>query len=337
MKLSALTAILLLSFGFNTKADNAIGGSEKSISEKPISANTSADPILSDAPEKISDHVWVIEDRLTTPLVPNIGFVIGKKAILVVDTGLGAKNGKFVYDTAVKLAPKHHVYLVTTHFHPEHDLGASAFPKSTDLIRAHSELEDIAEFNLGLAREFSKRSKINATLLKGAKYRKADVTFEDEKFLDLGDLDVRLVELGPNHTRGDVGIFVEGDRVLFSGDDAMKGLPSFASPYSSLEHWLKTLDFLTRLRPKIVVPSHGPVGGKSYISDYRKYFQLIRDRVATLKSAGKSEDDSVKQVSDEMISAYPNRERLEGAIRNAFREAEPPAKQGSELKDPASK
>jgi hypothetical protein len=37
---------------------------------------------------KISEHVYVIPDSSYTPLVPNIGIIVGSKATLVVDTGL---------------------------------------------------------------------------------------------------------------------------------------------------------------------------------------------------------------------------------------------------------
>ena len=51
------------------------------------------------------------------------------------------------------------------------------------------------------------------------------------KTLDLGGVRVRIMRLGPGHTRGDTVMFVEEDRVLFSVDLTMKGLfPAFAAP-----------------------------------------------------------------------------------------------------------
>ena len=48
----------------------------------------------------------------------------------------------------------------------------------------------------------------------------ADITFEREHVLDLGGVRVRFVVVGPTHTRGDTGFFVEGDNVLFSGESS---------------------------------------------------------------------------------------------------------------------
>ena len=78
---------------------------------------------------------------------------------------------------------------------------------------------------------------------------------------------MHIQALGPNHTRGDTGIFVEPDRVLFAGDVAMAGQPNVSSPsVASLNHWLATLDVLAAFRPLIVVPAHGPIGDASHIA-----------------------------------------------------------------------
>ena len=48
--------------------------------------------------EKISGHVYVIPDD-SVPLVPNVGIVVGSRGTLVIDTGLGARNGAAVMRT----------------------------------------------------------------------------------------------------------------------------------------------------------------------------------------------------------------------------------------------
>ncbi len=43
-------------------------------------------------------------------------------------------------------------------------------------------------------------------------------TFEGELTLRVGDKEVRLIEVGPAHTRGDTLVHVPADRVIFTGD-----------------------------------------------------------------------------------------------------------------------
>ena len=278
--------------------------------------------VLPETTKQISPHVYAIPDTDTTPGVPNIGIIVGTRAALIVDTGMGNPNGAIVYAEAQKLAPNHQLYLVTTHIHPEHDLGANAFPASTKMIRSTDQEKEIAENGLNTAHAFAARDAVNANLLKDAAFRKADITFDKEYTLDLGGgVQVRILAVGPDHTLGDTVTFVTPDAVLFSGDTAMRGQPAFTSPHSSLNHWLGTLDQLDALKPKIVVPSHGPIGDAAYISGYRSYLTRIRDRAAALKQQGKSVDEAVAAITAEMQPQYPDAGRLGGAIRNAYKEA----------------
>jgi glyoxylase-like metal-dependent hydrolase (beta-lactamase superfamily II) len=288
----------------------------------PLAAQTPPPPIVkTDGLRQISPHIWIIPDN-SVPLVPNVGYVIGDNAVLVIDTGLGPRNGAAVYEIAKKLAGTKTLYLVTTHVHPEHDLGAQAFPATTKLIRSTDQVKDIAEFGLQLADIFAKRSPINAELLKGAEFRKADITFEHDYDLDLGGVHARLTAMGANHTAGDTIIWVESDRVLFSGDIAMSKQPAFASPHSSLKHWLASLGQLEALKPAIIVPSHGPTGDRAgFIAGYRAYLTEIRDRTAAEKHAGHSVDQAVATVTAAFGDRAPDKGRLAGAIKADYAEA----------------
>lgn len=135
------------------------------------SAQTARDPLV--RPEglrQLSPRVHIIPDN-SVPAVPNVGYIVGDSAVLVIDTGLGPRNGAAVYEAARKLTGAKPIYLVTTHVHPEHDLGAQAFPATAKLIRSADQLKDIAESGLRLAKVFASRSALHAELLKDADFR----------------------------------------------------------------------------------------------------------------------------------------------------------------------
>src|SRR5579872_5229325 len=77
----------------------------------PVAAQQSM-MLPEDSITRVSEHVYAIIG------FPNIGIVVGNRATLVVDTGLGAKNGAIVLKQAEKLAKAPTLYLTTTHFHP---------------------------------------------------------------------------------------------------------------------------------------------------------------------------------------------------------------------------
>jgi glyoxylase-like metal-dependent hydrolase (beta-lactamase superfamily II) len=269
--------------------------------------------------EKITDHVWAIPDG-SASLVPNVGIIVGSKAVLVIDTGMGARNGQTVLREVEKVAAGKPVYIVTTHVHPEHDMGAHVFPEDSKLIRSKDQLADIAAgTGTNLIPVFAQRSTLNAELLRDAKHRDADITFDREYTLDLGGIEAKIHSMGLNHTAGDTAVLVDG--VLFSGDVAMKPQPAFANPKATISHWLASLDRFDAMKPKHVVPCHGPFGGLEIVEGYRTYLMRIRDRTAELKKAGKSQDEAIQAVTNEMGAQYPDRNRLAGAIRAAYAEA----------------
>lgn len=270
--------------------------------------------------QKISEHVYVIPDH-SVQLVPNVGIIVGERGKLVIDTGLGPRNGRTVYNEAQKINDSGSLWLATTHTHPEHDLGASAFPQDTQLIRSEDQEKEIQDEGLTVANLFSSRSPIAAELLKDAKYRRANITFSDQYTLDLGGVRVRMLAMGLNHTAGDTAFLVEPDRVLFSGDIVMMGLPNVATPTASLRHWIGSLDVLEKLQPKQIVPSHGPMGDASLIDAYREYFQIILSRTQAYKAQGKNVEETAEAVSKELASKYPPN-RVIQAVRVAYNNPE---------------
>jgi len=297
----------------------ALGG--PALAQQPV---PQASIVREGVTEKLTDHVWAIPDGGAS-LVPNVGIVVGKKAVLVVDTGMGTRNGETVLREVAKVGKGEDgklkpIYIVTTHVHPEHDMGAHAFPADSKLIRSRDQLEDIAAgAGMNLVPVFAQRSALNVELLEGAKHRDADIVFEKEYSLNLGGVTAKIFSMGTNHTHGDTVILVDG--VLFSGDVAMRPQPSFANPTAKISHWLDSLDRLQALKAKQLVPSHGAFGDNSIIDGYRTYLTRIRDRSAELKKAGKSQDETVQVITDEMAAQYPDKNRLAGAVRAGFNEA----------------
>jgi glyoxylase-like metal-dependent hydrolase (beta-lactamase superfamily II) len=203
-------------------------------------------PILPEnAVKKVSDHVYAIEGW------PNIGIVVGTRGTLVIDTGMGVRNGAIVVREAEKLAKGPNLYLTTTHYHAEHVAGAEAFPARTVLIRAAVQQEEMDKHGEEFLEMFRGRSAQFKELLQDVKLRPADIVFDHEVKLDLGGVTARLFWVGPAHTKGDELIFVEPDSVLLPGDIVENKLPPMMpSPDSSVKGWLAILDKIEPLKPR---------------------------------------------------------------------------------------
>jgi glyoxylase-like metal-dependent hydrolase (beta-lactamase superfamily II) len=273
---------------------------------------------------KLSDHVWAIPD-FNVGLVPNVGIIVGSRATLVVDTGLGPRNGEAIVREMKKVSATPEVYVVTTHYHPEHSLGAGAF-KGAKIVMTRVQQQEMTEVGKQIQETFAKRSPLHAELLNGVPYPTAAIQFDREHRLDLGGVHVRLMWRGPNtmHTRGDTMAFVEEDRVLFTGDVVMSQRFLAAQNTSSITTWIATLDELAALKPARVVPAHGSIGDATLIARDRAFLQAVQTKVGELKRAGKSIDDAVAAVVAEIAPSYPewgNPSGAAAAARAAYAES----------------
>jgi len=279
-----------------------------------------ATPLVKEnATVKVSEHVYVIPDG-NVGGVPNVGIVVGTNATLVIDTGLGPRNGQTVLREVEKVSKNSQIFIVGTHFHSEHILGESAFPASAKVIRARAQQQDIEQF--GVQPNFATRSPAMAELMKDSQFRRADEIFDSEKTLDLGGVRARLVWFGGTHTNGDTLIFIEGDGVLFAGDVIMNRRFLGFNSQSSVRAWINSLDKVEPFHPTRIVPSHGEMGAGSLIEVNRTYLKALQSRVAELKRDGKTADQAVETVVAEFKSTYPDWTGNAGAAaRSAYAEA----------------
>src|SRR5204862_8085908 len=106
---------------------------------------------------KLADHTYVIPDG-NVPLVPNVGIIVGTRATLVIDPGLGRRNGETVLREVAKVSKNAELYIASTHFHAEHTTGYIAFPASAKYINSKIQEAEFAAAGAQQIRAFSGRS-----------------------------------------------------------------------------------------------------------------------------------------------------------------------------------
>ena len=250
---------------------------------------------------RVSDHVSAIMG------FPNIGIVVGDRATLVVDTGLGPRNGAIAHHEAQKLSKGPVLYLTTTHYHPEHAAGEGGFPPNTILLRPIAQQKELEQRGMQFVEMFSSRSAQMKELLAGVKFRAPDITFEKEITLHLGGVTARLFWLGPAHTQGDELIDVEPDRTLISGDVVQNRMvPNLPDDNASMKGWVEVLTKLRPLKMRFVVPDHGALGDGSLIEDDYQFFTQLQARALELKRQGKSADEAGQLLIAEFKMKFPD-------------------------------
>lgn len=256
---------------------------------------------------KLHETVYVIPDQ-RIPLVPNVGIIIGSRGVLVVDTGMGPANAKIILTRVRRLTAKPILYLVSTHFHPEHNFGAQAFPDETVIIFSTAQQQELNDKGMQYQDWFVDMFKDDVRqLLASVKLVPADITFTREAVINLGNFEVHLMHLGQAaHTRGDTLIYLPQQKILFSGGLTPNRLfPIMPDKDSSGAGWINSLEQLEQLQINTIVPGHGEIGDKSLIFTVKKYLLDLRRRVSTLHAEKKSLETIIPILQSEFEKQYP--------------------------------
>jgi glyoxylase-like metal-dependent hydrolase (beta-lactamase superfamily II) len=289
-----------------------------------VGAQVRAPLVASGTTREIAEHVYVIPDQRIN-VIPNIGIIVGRDGVLVVDTGMGPRNAETVLNEVKKITSKPVAYLTITHFHPEHGMGAQAFPASTIVIYPTAQKIELLEKGPAMMKEFSGVSPEIADLLKPVKLRMPNITFSEEAEVDLGDFPVRLLHWNSAHTRGDSFVFLPKQRIIFGGDVVInRFFPIMADSDSSGTNWIQTLERLEKLDPAIVVPGHGEVGNVALIESMHEYLVFVRNRVQEMKSQGISVTEVETKLDPEVRAKYKdwdNPQWIKNAIDNFYSSA----------------
>jgi glyoxylase-like metal-dependent hydrolase (beta-lactamase superfamily II) len=219
----------------------------------------------------------------------NIAVLPGDDGKLIIDSGFLGTRGKIV-DALSSLSSDPIKHLVNTHWHFDHTDGNAWMHSAGATITAHENTR----------KHLSTSTRVedwNFTFPAWPPGAIPTDVFNADKTLRLNGATIALKYYGSSHTDGDISAyFVEAD-VLHTGDTWWNGYYPFIdySTGGSLDGMIKAAETnLAMVTDKtVVIPGHGPVGGKAEMTEYRDTLATIRDRVAALKGDGKSLNEVV--------------------------------------------
>jgi cyclase len=153
-----------------------------------------------------------------------------------------------------------------------------------------------------------------------------DETFSGELTLRVGAREVRLLEVGPAHTRGDTIAHLPAEGVLFTGDILFNGAHpiAWAGPVSN---WIAALERIEALKPTAIVPGHGPLGEMADVRELRSYFEYLYEQGRLAHADGLTPLQAARRLSLDRWADWGERERLVVNLATIFAElsgTEPP-------------
>ncbi|MDR1387269.1 MAG: MBL fold metallo-hydrolase [Propionibacteriaceae bacterium] len=201
----------------------------------------------------------------------NAGLIPGRRRALVVDSlATAALERDFLVRTQPIIRLETGLIVVNTHSHADHVYGNALLPPSAIVVAHPVAAAEITRIGLALAFDTPQVEWGDIAI------RTPDVMVADQIEVDLGDTTVSVLHLGPGHTRGDLVVWHEATRTLYSGDLVMSQVTPFFLSGSPLAA-RATLERLRSLRPVTIVPGHGVVGGPGLLEANITYLdELLR-------------------------------------------------------------
>jgi quinoprotein relay system zinc metallohydrolase 2 len=253
--------------------------------------------------------------------IANIGFMVGDQAVAVIDTGSSYQEGLELRRMISEATPLPIKYVILTHMHPDHVLGAAAFSQDKPLFIGHEQLADAMARRQSIYLDRMKQ--ILGPLAEGTRmvFPAATVATGQIMSLDLGGRTLDIQAYPTSHTNNDLTVFDRKTGTLWLSD--LLFVERIPVMDGSLLGWLKTMSRLSALdcltaapvaavqsnkpesnaaarcvKVERVVPGHGPVVSqwKAALADQRRYLEFIAKGIRAVIKQGGTITQAVEQV-----------------------------------------
>ena len=263
----------------------------------------------------------------------NAGLIRDGEASLLVDTLFDmalTRDMLAAMEDATGIGAGHIGTIVNTHANGDHCHGNGCCPQA-EIIASEASAREMAEVPPAMLAAF----KAAGAQLGPAGAYFADVfapfdfgnvdermptkTFIGEMAVKVGDKTVRLIEVGPAHTGGDVLVHVPGDRAVYTGDILfIDGTPlMWAGP---VRNWISACEKIIAMDVDVIVPGHGPITDKAGVRRVADYLAYVDREARKRFDAGLPVRHAALDIALGDYASWGDAERIAVNVDSLYRE-----------------
>jgi len=260
--------------------------------------------------ERVTENIYVFTSEMYAQVTA--GAVVTSEGTVVIDTLPFPRETREMIDFLRGESKRGIRYVVNTHHHADHVYGNYLFEEA-DIIsgeKCREVMRKSGEKNLAEA-------KVQTPELAEVTLRLPNITFPDKLTMNLGDRVLRFLPL-LGHSQDGIGVFVEGDKILFAGDAVMPLPYIFWGDRETLQ---TTLRSIKEMNLENIVQGHGEVLLKGEIDETldasMAYLDCILEKVKAKLATRTSKERLVNEITLESCGYSPI--ALDGLVKQLHR------------------
>ena len=233
--------------------------------------------------KQVSRHAWYVQGEAgiatdNEGFISNAGVVITDAGVVVFDALGSPSLAQQLLQEIRKLTDQPIKRVIVSHYHADHIYGLQVFKDAGAEIHAPGGASEYLSSPAASERLEERRFSLSPWVNEQTRLVAPDHYLDKGFSFTLGGVKMTVSVVGAAHSDGDLTLYVENDRVLFSGDIIFEGRVAFLGD-ADTRHWLETLQKMETAGLAVLVPGHGPVAAEpnQSITQTRRYLSFLRE------------------------------------------------------------
>jgi cyclase len=247
-----------------------------------------AHAITGDKPEfkKVADDVYAFIGKRNDA---NALVVVTTQGVVLVDTGNSPPETRVLQNFIKSVTTQPVRCVIISQNHGDHNGGTPLFAPPANVIVHDRVAKDWASWKPYQIKSWRKRFRERADAMKDVNPIDTVLSFSDRMTLKLGGKTIELIYVDDPYNPGDIAIWLPESNVMHAGFVGyLERHPDIRPDYShgTTTGMLKQLEVLSALKPKVLIPAHGPLGDVKDLHALTDYLLLARQKVRTMMAKG---------------------------------------------------
>lgn len=299
----------------------------------------------------LADGVYACVHKPGGAAYSNAGIIDLGTHTLVVDAFNTLTAGRDLRQAAEAWGERPVETIILTHCHNDHWMGASAFDAGTTLLASETTRQACLEWGVKIMEDFQSPAawqdwlketearlqteqddRVRAGLEKNISFigyalaemaefqpRYVDQTFEGTATFQGSQRSAELRSLGRGHSEDDAVLLLPQDGIAFIGDVGFFDAQPFLG-FCDIDLYRQQIRLFQDAEFQVLVPGHGPVGGKDDIALQLEYLDVIEDLVGKVAQRGGSFEEAKRITLPEPFDKWlmGGMERFAANVRYLF-------------------